>query len=170
MSLHADLLKQARHLATKEPRRPAQASLRRSISASYYALFHRLVDDATRTLISRRNRDSLRQSISRAFHHSDMRSLSEALARGNLPSKLAGAFPPPPIDHTLRSIAQAFWDLQEARYQADYNTYRSFSRGEALYHLQLTTHAIDNWAQIRKTAQADAYLAGLLIIRRIQGH
>ena len=29
MSLHADLLKQAYHLATKEPRRPSQASLRR---------------------------------------------------------------------------------------------------------------------------------------------
>lgn len=169
MSLHADLLKQARHLATKELRRPAQASLRRSISASYYALFHRLVDDATRTLISRRYRDPLRQAISRAFYHSDMRSLSESLARGNLPRKLADAFSPAPIDPTLRSIAQAFWDLQEARYQADYNSYRSFSRREALYHLQLATRAIENWGQIRKTHQADAYLAGLLIIRRIQG-
>ena len=61
MSLHADLLKQARHLATKEPRRPSQASLRRAVSAAYYALFHRLVDEATRMMISRGNRDSLRQ-------------------------------------------------------------------------------------------------------------
>ena len=30
MSLHHDLLRQARHLATKEPRRPLQASLRRA--------------------------------------------------------------------------------------------------------------------------------------------
>ena len=169
MSLHADLLKQARHLATKEPRRPTQASLRRSISASYYALFHRLVDDATRTLMSRRDRDPLRQSISRAFHHSDMRTLSESLARGNLPRKLAAAFTPPPINPALRSIAQAFCDLHETRHQADYNTYRSFSRREALYHQQLAARAIDNWALIRKTPQADAYLAGLLIIRRIQG-
>ena len=119
--------------------------------------------------MSRRQRDPLRQSISRAFHHSDMPALSETLARGNLPSKLAAAFNPPPLDPTLRSIAQAFLDLQEARHQADYNTYRSFSRREALYHLQLATRAIDNWAIIRKTPQADAYLAGLLIIRRIQG-
>ena len=49
MSLHADLLKQARHLSTKEPSRPSQASLRRAISAAYYALFHRLVDEATLT-------------------------------------------------------------------------------------------------------------------------
>ena len=46
LSLHADLLRQARQLALKEPRRPSQASLRRAISASYYALFHLLVDEA----------------------------------------------------------------------------------------------------------------------------
>lgn len=169
MSLHADLLEQARHLATKDPRRPTQASLRRSISASYYALFHCLVDDVTRTLMSRRDRDPLRQSISRAFRHSDMRTLSETIARGNAPRKLADAFSPGPVDPTLKSIAQGFWDLQEARHQADYNTYRSFSRREALYNYQLAKRAIDNWEQIGTTPQADAYRVGLLIIRLIQG-
>ena len=169
MSLYADLLKQAYHLATKEPRRPAQASLRRSISASYYALFHRLVDDATRTLISRSNRHPLRHSMSRSFRHSDMRNLSKTLAGGNPPRKLADAFSPMPIDPMLTFIARAFLDLQEARHQADYNTYRSFSRREALYHFQLATRAIDNWKKIRTTHQADAYLAGLLINERIQG-
>ena len=38
VSLHADLLRQARQLALREPGRPLQASLRRAISASYYAL------------------------------------------------------------------------------------------------------------------------------------
>ena len=38
MSLHQDLLAQARHLLRKEPRRPKQASLRRAVSAAYYAL------------------------------------------------------------------------------------------------------------------------------------
>lgn len=42
MSLPNELLAQARHLATKEPRRPRDASLRRSVSAAYYALFHLL--------------------------------------------------------------------------------------------------------------------------------
>ena len=46
MSLQQDLLRQARDLATKEPRRPSQASLRRAVSAAYYALFHLLVDEA----------------------------------------------------------------------------------------------------------------------------
>ncbi len=50
MSLHDDLLEQAKHLANREPRRPKQASLRRAISAAYYALFHLLVDEATKLL------------------------------------------------------------------------------------------------------------------------
>ena len=43
MTVHDDLLAQALHLASKEPRRPRQASLRRSVSASYYAVYHLLV-------------------------------------------------------------------------------------------------------------------------------
>ena len=46
--LHDDLLAQARHLATRERRRPKQASLRRAVSAAYYALFHYLIDDVVR--------------------------------------------------------------------------------------------------------------------------
>ena len=101
MSLHADLLKQAHHLATKEPRRPSQASLRRAISASYYALFHRLVDDASRMMISRRDRDPLRQCLSRAFRYSDMRDLCRSLAGGTPPAKLEPAFNNQTIDRRL---------------------------------------------------------------------
>ena len=92
MSLHADLLKQALHLATKEPRRPSQASLRRAISAAYYALFHRLVDEPTRMTISRGNRDSLRECFSRAFHHSDMKDVCKSFANNQAPKKLSPAF------------------------------------------------------------------------------
>ena len=52
MSLHSELLKQARFLARKEPRKPTRASLRRSVSASCHALFHLLVDEATRLMLS----------------------------------------------------------------------------------------------------------------------
>ena len=37
MTLPADLLKQAGFLARRERKRPSQASLRRAVSASYYA-------------------------------------------------------------------------------------------------------------------------------------
>lgn len=58
----AELLEQAGNLARREPRRPKQASLRRSISASYYSLFHFLIEEATRlTVGSGHNRKALRE-------------------------------------------------------------------------------------------------------------
>lgn len=98
-----------------------------------------------------------------------MRSISKSLAGGTPPAKIAAAFQPMPVNPALKSVAQAFWDLQEARHQADCNTYRSFTRREAICNHQLAARAIRDWAQIRKTPQADAYLTGLLIIDRIQG-
>ncbi len=169
MSLHADLLKQAHHLATKEPRRPSQASLRRAISASYYALFHCLVDDATRRMMPGPHRTSIRQCVSRAFRHSDMRAVCKSFAAGNPPSKLAPAFTGVAIDPRLVAIAQTFQDLQEARHQADYNTYRLFQRSDALYYHQLAIRALQHWKDIRRTTQADAFLTGLLVTRHIQG-
>jgi hypothetical protein len=49
-SLHDQLLAQAWLLAKKEPKRPLQASLRRAVSAAYYAVFHLLVDAGGRSL------------------------------------------------------------------------------------------------------------------------
>jgi hypothetical protein len=51
MSLPDDLLEQAGHLASRERTKPKQASLRRAISVSYYAVFHLLVDDATKLIL-----------------------------------------------------------------------------------------------------------------------
>jgi len=45
LALPDDLLAQAKHLASKEPKRPRQASLRRAISGAYYALYHLLMID-----------------------------------------------------------------------------------------------------------------------------
>ena len=47
MALASDLLEQAYHLACREPKRPRQASLRRAVSTSCYALFHLLISEAT---------------------------------------------------------------------------------------------------------------------------
>ena len=60
MSLHGDLLRQAQQLALREPKRPHQASLRRSISASYYGLFHLLIDDAVTLMVTGADRGGLR--------------------------------------------------------------------------------------------------------------
>lgn len=73
MSLSRDLLAQAKLLATKEKSRPKQASLRRSVPTAYYAVFHLLVDAATRRLVSGADRQPLRSCLARAFDHGVMK-------------------------------------------------------------------------------------------------
>ena len=89
MGLHHDLVDQAEHLAGKEPRRPKQASLRRAASASYYAPFHLLVDDAVLGLVRGPNPDELRNLLRRAFDHGEMASVCKSFRGGTLPANLA---------------------------------------------------------------------------------
>ena len=46
MTLARDLLEQATYLSQREKTRPKQASLRRAVSAAYYAVFHLLNSEA----------------------------------------------------------------------------------------------------------------------------
>src|SRR5208282_4642032 len=72
MPLANDLLEQAYHLAKREPKRPRQASLRRAVSSSYYALFHLLVSEATRNWKQAHQRPAL----GRYFEHGKMANAS----------------------------------------------------------------------------------------------
>lgn len=51
MALSSELITTARQLAHVHQRRPRQADLRRSISTSYYAVFHELAEVAANRLI-----------------------------------------------------------------------------------------------------------------------
>jgi hypothetical protein len=71
-----DLLDQARHLGNKGDD-PTQASLRRSVSTAYYALFHLLIDDAVSKWAVARQRGAL----GRTFEHQAMRTVCEDYVR-----------------------------------------------------------------------------------------
>ena len=149
MTLHRDLLDQALHLASKEPRRPKQASLRRSVSASYYALYHLLVDSAVRRLLAGADRDGLRNSLRRGFAHRTMKNAARQFAAGGLSPKPAAALGGRSIQPQLSSLADTFVDLQEYRHLADYDLTAPFTRDEALG-LQLEAElAFDDWNTVR---------------------
>jgi len=168
MSLHAELLRQAHFLAHKEPRKPTQASLRRSVSASYYALFHLLVDEATRLMLAGNGRRPLRDSLARAFHHSAMKQVAVAFARRSIPPRLASGLYHQEVQQPLMAVATAFVQLQEARHDADYNRARRFTRREALDLADLAKQAFRDWRQVRGSLQADTFLTGLLAYRHMQ--
>jgi hypothetical protein len=76
MAYHHDLLDQAVKLAHEDPANPKQASLRRAVSAAYYAVFHLLIFEAT----SNYGKAHLQTALGRAFDHGPMRNASIAVA------------------------------------------------------------------------------------------
>jgi hypothetical protein len=167
MGLHHDLVDQAEHLAGKEPRRPKQASLRRAASASYYAVFHLLVDDAVVGLVRGPNPDELRNLLRRAFDHGEMRRTCGAFSGGTLPENLAAALGGP-VPADLRNVADAFLELQQARHEADYNLSRTFSRAEVRGLVAKARDAFHLWEAVRTSEAARLYLAALLTGERLR--
>ena len=161
MSLQQDLLRQARHLATKEPRRPSQASLRRAVSAAYYALFHLLVDEAVGRMVVASG-SSLRDCLRRAFAHGNMKTVAKMFAKNDVSPKLRPGLSGQQLQPKLIKVAEAFVDLQQARHDADYNMAQRFSRRDVLDLINQADRAVVDWRDVRNTDAADTFLVGLL--------
>jgi len=160
MSLHQQLLEQARFLLRREVRRPLQASLRRAVSASYYAVFHFLIDRATGQMFGvATNRRKLRDIISRAFDYGSMKDASRSFAGGNLPDALRWTTPLPA---DLRRVASNFVELQDERHRADYDRGDPFVRAEVVQLLALAQEIFTIWPAIQTDDASQLYLACLL--------
>lgn len=168
MSLHKDLLAQARHLANRERKKPRQASLRRAVSTAYYALFHLLVDEATNRLITGPNRTALRCALGRAFLHGDMKEASQGFANSNPSAKIRPALGTLKLQKELVSVAAAFVELQQARHEADYDTARRFTRKETLDLVDQAEKAFAAWQTVRQSVQADTFLIALLAQKQMR--
>jgi hypothetical protein len=162
VSLHRDLIEQAQHLATRESKRPRQASFRRAVSSAYYAVFHMLTNDAVRRLVPD-TPGPLRTQVQRAFAHAEMRTACEQFA------KSLGAFSRlllSPVEPDLQIVAKAFVELQHQRHLADYDLSRDFDRIEVLGIIGQAKAAISAWARVRNTPNANVFLAALLLNSR----
>lgn len=168
MTLHADLIAQARHLATLEPRRPSQASLRRAVSASYYALYHLLVDAAVRRIAPGEDRDALRACLARAFDHNQMRIVAQQFSNRNLSPKLEPSLKGKPLQKRIVRFSGTFIDLQQARHEADYDVARQFTRREALEFVGRAEKAVSDWGKVQKSLQAHTFLVGMLALQHMR--
>lgn len=146
---HFELIDQAIALASGG--NPTQADLRRSISASYYAVFHLLTTEAAAYWS---HRDS-RAAFARIFEHSALRRSA---------NRLLDAKTPPPS--ALRTVAKAFLLLQDERYLADYHNGRTWTVTEALESATTARHAFQAWQSVREEPAALDYLISFLIRSR----
>jgi hypothetical protein len=167
MSLATDLLEQATHLARREKKRPKQASLRRAISAAYYGLFHLLLEEAARQVVTNA---SLRCLVSRAFSHGEMARAAKTFASGgSLPAHVVAAYAGS-VPAEIQQVARAFVELQLARHDADYNLLKSFTRQDALDHVTTARAAFTAWAAVKARpadrVAVELFLSALLLWER----
>jgi hypothetical protein len=163
MALHHDLLEQADHLASREPRRPRQASLRRAVSAAYYAVFHLLSADGAKRLSPPQR--LLRAQVARAFAHREMQEVCRQFAAGSL-SRATAALLTAPLEEELRNVAEAFVELQNDRHAADYDLAANLDRFSVLQKVRTARQAFAAWEIVKNHPNASVFLAALLLQRQ----
>ncbi|MDX2269141.1 MAG: hypothetical protein NW208_13615 [Bryobacter sp.] len=156
MKESAALFKQAEHLAFKEPRRPSQTSLRHSVSALYYALFHLWTRAATENLALP---EEAAEPLKRSINHGDLKGLFSAWSRQGSRIHQRVAIPCSP---DLAQFAELFVALQEARHKADYDFTLTFKRSEVRLFLGQVRGALDKWRALVK--QPDVRFAFVLTV------
>jgi len=153
MAFAEDLLKQAFLLLNKERKTPSQASLRRSVSTAYYALFHLLIQDASANW----SRLDTRDYLARAFEHRTMKEASTRAENATYDRSIS-----PQVVAKLRSVARAFKELQVQRHLADYSNATKWDRIKASSKVNQSKTAFSDWKAIRSEYVAQRYLVSLL--------
>ena len=153
MAFPDDLLRDAYHLAARGGKNPTQSTLRRAVSTAYYALFHLLVADF---VLNWRTKDQ-RARLGRMFEH---RKMSQAVFRFQ-------AGKPNPVEVDVKRVIDAFGQLQEDRYTADYDVGKIWSRKDVTNTLDVADEAFKTWKAIRKEQIAQDHLLTMFGARRV---
>ncbi len=159
MSLASELLDLADHLSTRERRRPRQASLRRSVSTSYYALFHLLTAEAASMIGSNMDASATRQ-MQRWFDHGELKKVCGMFSEADAPEQITSILGTP-VSGDLQTVAPAFIKLQEARHDADYGLETIWTKLAAQEFVQVCRDASTAWSRIRRSHEANVFALAL---------
>jgi uncharacterized protein (UPF0332 family) len=168
--LSSDLLKQAKDLASKDPGRPKDASIRKAISTAYYALFHFLLDEASGILVGASRSDkSLRHLLSRCFQHGRMANACEKIVSLTNPKTPPSVYAPfaraiQNQSSDLLVVARTFKDLQEHRHRADYDLSQMYPRAQALRSISDVEEAVRAWNRIKRANRGLVQLVSVMLL------
>ena len=162
MALSKDLLDQALRLLSNEKKKPKQASLRRSVSTAYHALFHLLVSESAGNMAPAEPKN-LRLQMQRAFDHGNMKRICQRFASGSLPESIRHLQDRQQIEPDPRKVARTFVDLQEERHAADYDLVHTWTKQEATDRVNKAKDAFVSWSTIRKPPNARLFLVVLAL-------
>ncbi|WP_374525466.1 hypothetical protein [Sphingopyxis sp.] len=101
---------------------PKQVDLRRSVSAAYYALFHRILALTADDLVgATHSKSSAYALVYRAFQHNLMEARCSECAKETMPARTRQAIGLASFSPEIKEAAAAFVSLQSARHRADYD-------------------------------------------------
>lgn len=153
----SDLIAVARKLVASGNGKPSQAILRRSVSTTYYALFHTLARCGADLLVggsgARRSEEAWRQ-VYRGLEH---RRAKDACSKGQILRK----FPKP-----VEDFGNLFAQMQEKRHKADYDPHAKFAKSSVCLDIDLTEKVMADFEAVAKSDKR-AFAAYVLFKLRI---
>lgn len=132
-------------------RRPRQSDLRRSISTTYYALFHQVCGDYANFLLGRQQNAFNQEAWQRAYRsvvHGNIRDRAE---KADLAAFSEG----------VREFSAKLVEMQQKRHLADYDPFVEFKREEVLAEIEQVELAIANYKSV-SVSERRAYVAVLM--------
>jgi len=158
-------------------RRPSAADLRRSCSASYYALFHFFIGEAAKLFPA-----SGRSYIRRCFHHGEMSKTARVFSSNQqivIDTLKGPGQQPTHLTHVahrqnkqvavapkLKDVARSFVEAQELRENADYDLAHAITKTEADMAHRRVIQTIEDWKAVRKTRAAKLFLIACMGMKR----
>lgn len=167
-----ELLQAARSLlkrrAGQRGRLPG-ARVRRSISTTYYAIFHFLLEELSRRITGSRNDLRIRRRIlARTVTHRGMRTTLDKIRGAQINQTVQaffqGAGQPVAAPLFAQNLARAFLDAQTKRESADYDLNEPLSETDARVLRLRVRRAIRNWRAANTSTDRDFKHAPYILI------
>lgn len=163
---YQELLVAARGLLARRTGQPGKlpnARIRRSISTSYYALFHFLLEEsATRLVGSHNDLRRRRRMLMRSFSHQGIKTTLDKVKGATIDQSVADFFRttataigPVASPQFIQNLTRAFSDAQAKRYDADYNLNEPLSEADARLLRARVRRVTDAWDAAKSAADKD---------------
>lgn len=169
-----ELLDASRHLLTRrtgQRGRLAGARVRRSISTTYYALFHFLSDEVTRRTVGAGNDLRIRRRIlARTLSHTGLKNALDKVRGARINDSVRPFFqlgiagPPGAAPFFAQNLARAFLDAQTKRESADYDLNEPLSETDARLLRLRVRRAIRAWRAANEPEERDFKRALAILI------
>jgi uncharacterized protein (UPF0332 family) len=169
---HVELLAAAQRLLTREEGqrgRIASARVRRSISTTYYALFHFILEECTNRVVGVGPALLRRRRIAaRIISHKGLKRTLSKVGGGAISPDLRDYFGIDVAPDFIRDLSKAILQAQDQRLEADYDLNASFSEATARTLIDDVRAAIDGWQAGNDPASRD-FKHALSLLLVLQG-